>query len=407
MRGLEATRRSGAVRLMRSLRDSLAPRFARQLSAQRPWEQAMGEDEFCFLRDVLAAPSPVGLEAGMSGVLLEALRPDLPPRWGVRRFKGNAGVVIDTDPEASTAADGGSKLSVMLVGHMDKIRMQARKVGSDGKVWIDSDSFLPLTLLGHPVVVYSESDTPGRYRAIRGATVEAVGAIHFADAALRAGTKGIKPEQLYLEMGINGARKKEQVSTALGIKAGDAVLLDRPIRRTLGRDAFSGAYLDNGLGCFVVAQTLRLVLGLAEPALRTLLSSVRIQFAFASHEEIGRFGSRVLAKELSPDVVIALDVNHDYVHAPGIAHANHAELTMGSGPTLSVGSIVSAALNGAIQRAAKRASIPLQLDVVGRDTGTDGMAGFLANIDGECGTLGAPGSASARTVTSSDASVGH
>jgi putative aminopeptidase FrvX len=388
--GVNAARRSGAARLALALRGRAVPRLARQQSgsgAGRAWEKAMEEDEFAFLRDVLAAPSPVGLEAGMAGVVLEALRPELPPRWGVRRFKGNAGVVIDTDPDASTAADGGNKLSVMLVGHLDKIRMQARKVGSDGKVWIDSDSFLPLTLLGHPVVVFSEEPgTPGRYRAIRGATVEAVGAIHFADAALRAGTKGIKPEQLYLEMGINGTRKKEQVSVALGIKPGDAVLLDRPIRRTLGRDAFQGAYLDNGLGCFVVAQTLRLVLGLPEPALKALLSSVRVQFAFASHEEIGRFGSRVLAKELSPDVVIALDVNHDYVHAPGIAHANHAELTMGSGPTLSVGSIVSAALNGAIQRAAKRASIPLQLDVVGRDTGTDGMAGFLANIDGEFGS---------------------
>ena len=39
-------------------------------------------------------------------------------------------------------------------------------------------------------------------------------------------------------------------------------------------------------------------------------------FAFASHEEIGRFGSRILAAELKPDVLIAVDVNHDYEAAP-------------------------------------------------------------------------------------------
>jgi hypothetical protein len=32
------------------------------------------------------------------------------------------------------------------------------------------------------------------------------------------------------------------------VKAGDTVLLDRPIARCVGGDTFSGAYLDNGLG---------------------------------------------------------------------------------------------------------------------------------------------------------------
>jgi hypothetical protein len=47
---------------------------------------------------------------------------------------------------------------------------------------------------------------------VRGGTVEALGAIHFANAGLRAGKEGIKPTQLYIEMGIHGKKKKEQVS---------------------------------------------------------------------------------------------------------------------------------------------------------------------------------------------------
>jgi putative aminopeptidase FrvX len=52
-------------------------------------------------------------------------------------------------------------------------------------------------------------------------------------------------------------------------------------------------------------------------------------FAFATHEEIGRFGSRVLVEKLRPDVLIAVDVNHDYEvsecrthHAVSVEHSN-------------------------------------------------------------------------------------
>ena len=68
-----------------------------------------------------------------------------------------------------------------------------------------------------------------------------------------------------------------------------------------GPDTFYGAYLDNGLGCFVIAEVARL---LAESE---GLKNVRYLGAAATHEEIGRFGSRVLAQELRPDVVIGVD----------------------------------------------------------------------------------------------------
>lgn len=37
----------------------------------------------------------------------------------------------------------------------------------------------------------------------------------------------------------------------------------------------------------------------------------------------GRFGSRVLAQELRPDVLIAVDVNHDYDTAPTMGAGEH------------------------------------------------------------------------------------
>jgi endoglucanase len=272
----------------------------------------------------------------------------------------------------------------MLIGHADKIRMQVRSIGEDGKIWINSDSFLPMTLIGHEVKLFSEDPAnPGQYRVIEGGTVEALGAIHFAPEAVRSGDKGIKKEQLYLELQIHGENKKQQVQN-LGVRPGDSIILNRPIRQGFSPDTFYGAYLDNGLGCFVTAEVARLI------AERGGTEQVRVLFAMASYEEIGRFGSRVLAGELEPDVLIGVDVNHDYTAAPGVGDRRLPPLEMGKGFTMSVGSIVSEQLNRVIESTAREQNIPMQRDVVGVDTGTDGMAGVLAAVDCAATSVGFP-----------------
>lgn len=339
----------------------------------------MPDEQFDFMRRLLAAPSPIGFEAAMThGVLEPYVESFMPEGWGIHRFRGNAGVVIDTAPEDEDA------LSVMVIGHADKIRMQVRQIGEDGKIWVNTDSFLPCTLVGHEVKLFSEDpEKPGSYRVLEGGTIEAIGAIHFADAEMRSGSRGLKAEMMYLELHLHGDDRKEQVEK-LGIKAGDPIILDREIRRGFGADTFYGAYLDNGLGTFVVAEVAKL---LAE---RGGLSKVRYLGAAASHEEIGRHGSRVLAQEFKPDVVIGVDVSHDYEAAPGVGEKRFPPNKMGSGFTLAVGAIVQPHLNALIQEAAKAKEIPYQLTVVGRDTGTDAMAAVLASIDSAATSIGFP-----------------
>jgi len=311
----------------------------------------MPESQFKVMRDIVAAPSPVGLESAMTdGVINPYMSRFAPKSWDVHRFQGNAGVVWDTHPGKD------NMFTVMIIGHADKIRMQVRKIGTDGKIWINSDAFLPCTLIGHEVTLFSDDpQKPGNFREIKGGTVEALGAIHFSEPSQRTGVKGIQPKQLYLELQIHGEDKPGQIN-ALGIRPGDTLLLDRPIKRSFSPDTFYGAYLDNGLGCFVAAEVAKLVSGVAA------LKKVRCQFAFASHEEIGRFGSRVMAGELKPD----------------------------AGFTLSTGAIVTEHLNLQIKKAAIKHKIPMQLDVCGNDTGTDGMAGVLASVDCAATSIGFP-----------------
>ncbi|GHC37957.1 M20/M25/M40 family metallo-hydrolase [Aidingimonas halophila] len=346
---------------------------------KQPWTQPMPEQQFELMREILDAPSPVGIEGAMTyGVLKPYFESFAPKDWHLHQFKGHAGVVLDTHPGRDDL------FKVMIVGHADKIRMQVRSIGEDGKIWINTDSFLPTVLIGHEVKLFSEDpDNPGNYRVIQGGTVEALGAIHFSDPSVRTGDKGIKKEQIYLDLQIHGDNKKQQVEN-LGVRPGDAILLDRPIRPGFSPNTFYGAYLDNGLGCFVTAEIARLI---AEAG---GTQQVRVMFAIASYEEIGRFGSRVLAGELEPDVLIGVDVNHDYVAAPGIGDRRMQPLEMGKGFTMSVGAIASEQLNRLIETTAKEHEIPMQRDIVGIDTGTDGMAGVLAAIDCAATSIGFP-----------------
>ena len=349
------------------------------MSKKAPWLDPMPDAQFDTMRDIIAAPSPVGLESAMTlGVLQPYFESFMPKSWAMHQYAGNAGVVWDSHPGEE------DRFTVMIVGHADKIRMQVRNIGSDGKIWINSDSFLPCTMLGHEVTLFSEDpEKPGSYRSLNGGTIEALGAIHFSEMGHRTGDKGIRPTQLYLDLQIHGDNKADQIKR-LGVKAGDSLLLKRPIKRGFSPDTFYGAYLDNGLGCFVTAEVAKLIA--KSPALK----KVRCLFAIASHEEIGRFGSRVLAGVHKPDALIAVDVNHDYVAAPNIGDRKMTPLAMGKGFTMAVGAIISAQLNARIKTAALKHDIPMQLDVTGRDTGTDGMASVLASVDSAATSVGFP-----------------
>ncbi len=349
------------------------------MTTETPWAESMPEEQFEFMRKILAAPSPVGLEGAMTyGVLKPFFEQISLEGWGVHQFQGNAGLVLDTHPGQD------DMLTCMFIGHADKIRMQVRSIGDDGKIWINSDSFLPNVLIGHEVLLFSQDpDKADQWRVLEGGTIEALGAIHFADAETRSGSKGITKKQLYLELQIHGEKRKEQVEE-LGIRPGDPIIFKRPIRRGFSPDTFYGAYLDNGLGCFVTAEIARAI------SEQGGLDNVRCLFAIASHEEIGRMGSRVLAKEFQPDVLVGIDVNHDYEAAPGVSDRRLTPLRMGKGMTLTTGSIASEYLNAMIETAAKEHDIPLQRSVSGRDTGTDAMAGVFAAIDAAATSIGFP-----------------
>lgn len=346
--------------------------------AKKAWEKPMPEAQFNFMRKIISAPSPVGLEAAMTyNVLKPYFEKMMPNDWFIHQFKGHASIVLDTHPEAVDMP------TVMICGHADKIRMQVRSISDDGKIWINTDSFIPCVMVGHEVKLFCQNPKkPGEYKVVEGGTIEALGAIHFAGGEIASGAKGLTKDMIYLDLQMHGEDRKKRLEE-LGIKAGDPILLDRPIKRGFAEDTFYGAYLDNGLGCFTVAEVAAMVA-------KKPLKNIRVLFTIATHEEIDRFGATMTAGELLPDILIAVDVNHDYDYAPNIGGKRMNSMTMGKGFTITTGAVTSDYLNSLVEQAALENKIPCQRDFAGSDTGTDAMAAAHAGFDCAVTSIGFP-----------------
>ena len=56
-----------------------------------------------------------------------------------------------------------------------------------------------------------------------------------------------------------------------------------------------------------------------------------------------------MAGQFRPDVLIGVDVNHDYDAAPGVSDKRFPAIEMGKGFTISTGSITAPALNNMLE----------------------------------------------------------
>ena len=81
-------------------------------------------------------------------------------------------------------------------------------------------------------------------------TVQSLPPIHYIDSEYIKGTKCTNKDTLYVDIGVYTKKKVEK----LGIKTGDSILLHRKIKKSIDPNVFSGAYLDNGVGCYIVSK---------------------------------------------------------------------------------------------------------------------------------------------------------
>jgi putative aminopeptidase FrvX len=104
-------------------------------------------------------------------------------------------------------------------------------------------------------------------------------------------------------------------------------------------------------------------------------------------EEIGSRGARTSAYRIGAQTGLAVDMEHaiDY---PGVSKAEHGQLDMGKGPSVSCGANTNPVVFDLVCRAAQEENIPYQVQVTPGSTPTDANAMQINQAGMAVGLLG-------------------
>lgn len=321
----------------------------------------MRSESKSFLHRLLDTPSPSGFEGDGQRLWLDYSREHSTKQWS--DAYGNC---------FSELAPAKYQRTVAVCGHADEIGLMVNHIDSQGFIYckaiggIDAGSIVGKRIQFRSSVAGVTNPVIG----LVGAT-----AIHLQDKD--SGAKVRKLHELFIDIGA-----KDQASALARLNYGDpGVFLDASMMMT--DDLIVARALDNRIGTFVAAETLRLV---AEH--RDQLK-VRVVGVSTVQEEVGCHGAAMIANSLRPDIALVTDVGHA-TDSPGISHAQHGQFKMGEGPKLAVGGAMHPGVVSRLAAAAAAKTIPIQRAATPGRSGTDTDAIFLQGGGIPCGLLSLP-----------------
>ena len=307
-----------------------------------------------FLRDLVEAPSPSGFEQ--------------PAQEVYRNFVKDCADEITTDYHGSVIAlkKGKGKRRVMLVGHADEIGLMVRYIDENGFIRFTAIGFVDHTLLqGVRVDIHHEG------KVIRG-VVESK-AIHMYKDFER--TELIKKEELWIDIGArNKAEAEEMVSVGDGITFAAGMEL-------LPNNLVTSKALDNKVGVFTVGAVLK---NLENEELNANIYSVS-----CVQEELGLRGSTTSAYGINPDIGIAIDVTHA-TDFPGADKNHWGDMKLNGGIAVAVGANINPRVLELLKAAAKKHSVPYQIEAIPGSSGTDAASVQLTRAGVATGLLSIP-----------------
>ena len=298
----------------------------------------MNETAKTFLFDLLNTPSPTGFETA-----------------GQRKWAAYVRPLADTVESDSYgtawatlhgSSDDAPRL--MLEAHADEIGFMVNHVTEKG--------FLSIL----PVGGSDRALARGRRVRVLADGGEVPGVIGITAIHMRDKKDDTIPEWHAMFVDV-GASSKEEVAER-GVRVGHPVVFAESAEEAMpGR--LVGRALDNRIGGFIIAQV---VARLAEADRQT----ATVYAVNAVQEEIGGHGAQMVAYRLAPDVAVVLDVTHA-TDTPGLNQAQHGEVTLGAGPSLTHGASNHPRVVERLMEAAGEAGIPIQHEATSRSTGTD------------------------------------
>lgn len=314
----------------------------------------MREESFAFLKKIVDTPGPSGYEQQVQKVFREQVR----PYADEVRTDVIGSVIAARNPEG--------RPRVMLAGHADEIGFIVRYISDDGCLYFGQ-------IGGHDAIVAVGQRV--YVHAANGPILGVLGrkAIHLLDTDERA--KVPKTDDLWIDIGVSSRKEAEEL-----VQIGDCVTYAQDLQRLQGERATARSF-DNKMGCFVVAEALRLLKG------KKLSCGV---FGVATaQEEIGLRGAKTSAYGIDPLVGLATDVGHA-MDFPGADKKKVGDVKLGAGPIIARGANINPKVFELLVQTAKEDNIPYQVKAEGGGTGTDANAMQLNRAGMATGLISVP-----------------
>ena len=227
---------------------------------------------------------------------------------------------------------------VMIAGHMDEIGFIVSHIDKNGFI-----RFAPRG--GHvPKVLYSQRVTVCGKKQITG-IVEGASAFLAADPADRKKSGDLK--DFFIDTGLSASVLKKQVAV------GDIIVMEGAYV-TQGNNIITKA-LDNRVGCYIVLETMK----------QLKKHKVDVYAIGTSQEEVGIRGAHAAAKDIQPDMGIALDVTAAF-DTPGVEPHN-VVTKLNEGTAIKINDQSSISNHGIVEflkKTAKKNKIKYQLEVL-------------------------------------------
>ena len=263
----------------------------------------MSTDLFIELSELTALDAPTGFEEPVLRVMRDRFA----------AYTDTVTIDVRGNLYATTPGAGPDAPTVMLIAHADEIGFLVTGITPGG--------FLRFTLLGGPTAM----TLPGRLVRVLGPNCPLQGVIGVKPGHVLSGEAArLVPEthELYIDVGAESADEVR----AWGIGPGTPAVFDAPLVRLNNQRIVAGKAVDDRAGL--------LALLLAAERLSGADIAPTVVWCCSVEEETGLRGAEVAAKQVRPDVVIAVDT----IPAGGTPDLGTDEVpvAMGAGPFIKV-----------------------------------------------------------------------
>lgn len=298
----------------------------------------MREEAYSFLKKIVDTPGPSGYEQQVQKMFREQVRPYADE------------VTTDVIGNVIAVKNPEGRPRVMLAGHADEIGFMIRYIDDDGCLYFGQiGGHDAVVAVGQRVYIHTGS---GPVLGVLGRK-----AVHLLEHEER--NKVPNTNDLWIDIGVNSRQEAEAL-----VQIGDCVTYAQDLQRLQGDRATARSF-DNKMGCYIVAEALRL---LSDKPLHCCVCGVA-----TVQEEVGLRGAHTAAYGVDPLVGLAVDVCHA-MDFPGAEKKKGGDLKLGGGPVIARGANINPKVFNLLVQTARDLEMPFQVEAAPGETGTDAHA---------------------------------